>query len=86
MIKIILNSLPLDGSLASQLSNTKLNDAAESYVKSLQSFTKGKVCSLHPRMNQEITVSAELTRKFTVVKNQFCCDRFSDSIDLTQLQ
>ena len=77
--------LPLDGSLASQISNSLRNEAAETYVKSLEVFLRGKVCSLHPRLNQEIVVTTELSRKPSVTKNDFCCDRFMESVDLTQV-
>lgn len=85
MIKVTLNTLSLDGPLASQISNSKLNEAAEAYVKSLEVFLRGKTCSSHPRMNQEITVTAEVSRKMSVVKNDFCCDGFSESVDLSQV-
>jgi hypothetical protein len=85
MIKITLNTLPLDGSLASQINNSKRNDSAEAYVKVLEVFLRGRVCSLHPRMNQEIIVTTELSKNLSVVKNGFCCDRFSESVDLSQV-
>ena len=86
MIKITLHSLPLDGSLANQIDNTKHNQDAEAYVKSLEMFLKGKTCNLHPRMNQEVIVSLDHAKKMNVAKNNFCCDRFNDSIDLSLVQ
>ena len=86
MIKVILNSLPLDGNLASQITNTKFNQSIESYAKAVELLLKGKVCSQHPKLNQEVVVSFDQMKKFAVAKNDFCCDRFFNSVDLTLVQ
>jgi hypothetical protein len=82
MIKVRYNALPLDGNLQNQFLNTEKNNTAEEYVKALEHYITGKRCSFHPYRVQEIVVSTDSVRKFSVTKNDFCCDTFSQSIDL----
>ena len=80
MVKLLLKEIRIEGPLSEQISATVLNDAAERYANELKLYLKGKICDSHPRMNQEIIVSADRTRKLIVEKENFCCEKFSESI------
>jgi hypothetical protein len=80
MVQIQLNTIPIDGKLADQISATVLNQAAEAYATELRTLFGGMVCNLHPRINQQIIITADRSRKMIIEKANFCCDRFEDSI------
>jgi hypothetical protein len=80
MVKLTLKEIRIDGPLTDQISATVLNDAAGRYAKEMNLYLKGKVCDQHPKMNQEIVVTADRASKLIVQKENFCCEKFSDSI------
>jgi hypothetical protein len=80
MINIRIQTIPIDGTLAEQISATKLNQAAEEYAAEVQAQVTGKMCSLHPKFTQDIIITAVRGRRMLVEKVNFCCNNFEDSI------
>jgi hypothetical protein len=82
MINIRIQTIPIDGTLADQISATNLNKAAEDYAVEIKAQFSNRICTSHPRFTQDIIVSAVKGRKMTIEKVNFCCVDFEDSIKL----
>ena len=80
MVNIFTNLLPVTGTLALQIAATTVNKAIESYSAELKKHVNGKICPLHPRKNQDISVYVERNSYVAMEITSCCCDKFSDSI------
>ena len=83
MITVKTKELGKPSDLVKNIKSIATNELAKAIAKQLSERLKNVKCNNHPSSNPIIMIRADDNGKCTVLKENFCCTEFKNSIDIT---